>query len=72
MSNKFNSVLIIGLGLIGSSLARAIQDYKLAQEITGLDNNKKNIDKCLELKIINYGYDNLNDISNQFDLIIIC
>jgi cyclohexadieny/prephenate dehydrogenase len=72
VSNKFNSVLIIGLGLIGSSLARAIQDYKLAQEITGLDNNKKNIDKCLELKIINNGYDNLNDISNQFDLIIIC
>ena len=46
MSKKiFNSVLIIGLGLIGSSLARALKEYKLSESIFGLDNNKKNINK---------------------------
>jgi prephenate dehydrogenase len=29
---KFDSVLIIGVGLIGSSLARAIREYDLAKK----------------------------------------
>ena len=33
---KFNSVLIVGVGLIGSSLARAIRDNNLAKNIYGL------------------------------------
>ena len=33
---KLNSILIIGLGLIGSSLARAVQENRLAKNIFGL------------------------------------
>ena len=73
MSEKnFDSVLIIGLGLIGSSLARAVQEYGLANNIFGLDNNKKNLEKCVELGILTKGFDSLNNFSDQFDLIIIC
>ena len=73
MSEKnFDSVLIIGLGLIGSSLARAVQEYGLANNIFGLDNNKKNLEKCVELGILTQGFDSLNNFSDQFDLIIIC
>ena len=72
MSKKiFNSVLIIGVGLIGSSLARAIKDYKVAENIYGLDINNKNLYKCKELGIINNGFDNLKNFNNQFDLVII-
>ena len=73
MSTKeFNSVLIVGLGLIGSSLARAIKEYELAEKIFGLDNKKQNINKCEELGFLDKGFDNLKNFSNQFDLIIIC
>ena len=72
MSKKiFSSVLIIGVGLIGSSLARAIKDYKVAENIYGLDINNKNLYKCKELGIINNGFDNLKNFNNQFDLVII-
>ena len=53
MSNiKFNSILIIGVGLIGSSLARAIREYDLAKFIYGIDSNIENLEKCNELKIL--------------------
>ena len=69
---EFNSILIIGLGLIGSSLARAIQEYELAENIFGLDNNKKNLEKCIDLRLLTQGFNHLEDFSQQFDLVIIC
>ena len=73
MSNvKFNSVLIIGVGLIGSSLARAIREYDLAEKIYGLDTSTTNLEKCNELKILSKGADTLDSFSEQFDLVIIC
>ena len=73
MSNfEFKSVLIIGVGLIGSSICRAIKQNSLSKNIYGLDNNLENIKKCEELSIINKGEDNINNFSEQFDLVIIC
>ena len=73
MSSKFfDSVLIIGLGLIGSSLARALKEYNLAEKVYGLDNEIENIKKCEKLMILDNGFDNLERFSNQFDLVIIC
>jgi cyclohexadieny/prephenate dehydrogenase len=69
---EFNSVLIIGLGLIGSSLAKAIQEHELAKNIYGLDTNQKNLETCKEMGILTNGFDNLKLFSCQFDLIIIC
>tara|TARA_B110000196_G_C21138406_1_gene662464 strand:- start:393 stop:1310 length:918 start_codon:yes stop_codon:yes gene_type:complete len=72
MKKEFNSVLIIGLGLIGSSLARAIKESELSENIFGLDNNKKNLEKCKELGLLIKGFDSLQSFNQQFDLIIIC
>lgn len=69
---KFNSVLIIGVGLIGSSLARAIREKNLANNIYGLDNNLDCLKKCKELQILSKGVTKLDDCSKQFDMIIIC
>jgi len=69
---KFNSVLIIGVGLIGSSLARAIREYDLAEKIYGLDTNRTNLEKCNELEILFEGVDSLDSFSEQFDLVLIC
>ena len=69
---KHNSVLIVGMGLIGSSLARAIKENDLAKNIYGLDNNIDNLKKCNELKILSKGASKLNSYSEQFEMIIIC
>ena len=73
MSNiKFNSVLIIGVGLIGSSIARAIKEHNISHNIYGYDNNSENLKKCKDLKILTKGEKNFNNLNQQFELIIIC
>jgi len=69
---KFDSVLIIGVGLIGSSLARAIREYDLAERIYGLDTSSANLEKCNKLDILSKGSDSLYSFSEQFDLVLIC
>ena len=73
MSNiRYNSVLIIGVGLIGSSLARAIKENNLSKNIYGLDNNLDNLKKCRDLQILSNGTTMLDNYSEQFDMILIC
>lgn len=45
-----NEVLaIIGLGVIGGSLALALKEQKIFKQIVGIDKNKSNLNKALEL-----------------------
>ena len=69
---KFNSILIIGTGLIGSSLARAIKENKISKEIYGIDTNKDNLKKCKKLNLFSKSSDSLSSFFIQFDLIVIC
>ena len=68
----FQKTLIIGVGLIGSSIARAMREHSIAYEIHGIDTNVEVLKKCNELNILTSGKQNLTDFSDQFDLIIIC
>ena len=72
MIKRFNSVLIIGMGLIGSSIARAFYENHVANQIYGLDTDDTVINKCKDLDLITQGETNLNNFKLQFDLIIIC
>ena len=72
MVKNFNSVLIIGMGLIGSSLSRAIYKNHLATNIFGIDTNEDVIKKCEELNLLVQINTNINNYKQQFDLIIIC
>ena len=68
----YDKVLIIGVGLIGSSIARAIKLNKLSLEIYGVDLNPKILKKCKDLEILNECKEKIEDYKIQFDLIIIC
>ena len=46
----FKKVLIIGCGLIGSSILRAIHSKKLSKKIFVLEKSKKNISKIKKIK----------------------
>ena len=72
MKKKFDSVLIVGMGLIGSSISRALVENNVANNVYGLDSNNKVIKKCQELNLLIQGETDLKNFNFQFDLIVIC
>lgn len=71
MSQKlFNKSLIIGLGLIGGSFAKALKEHNLSDEIYACDKNKNSLTKAKDENIIISDI-NLRDDLSEFDLIVI-
>ena len=66
------SVLIIGMGLIGSSIARVIKEKKIADKIFALENDNKNIKITNDLNIVDEIQNDLKNFKLQFDYIFIC
>jgi prephenate dehydrogenase/cyclohexadieny/prephenate dehydrogenase len=67
-----NKVLIIGCGLLGSSLLRSISKNKLAKKIFIYEKSKKNIAKIKSLKLPGVIVKKLDDVVTESDLIIFC
>ncbi len=73
MNNKsYTSVLIIGMGLIGSSIARVIKQKKISEKVFAIDNDKTIINLTKDLNIVDEIFENLQNFSEQVDLIFIC
>ena len=66
------NVLIIGCGLIGSSLLRATVDKKIAKKIFICEKSKSNILKIKKLKLPCIIENDLKKIIPNLDLIIFC
>ena len=71
-NNYFKKILIIGFGLIGSSVARAVKKNDISREIYAIEKNDQVIKKCKKLRIVKQIKKNIKEYSLQFDLIIIC
>ncbi len=63
-------ITIIGVGLIGGSMALKLKDKQFASKIFGVDFNEENLRKALDLKIIDKAV-NLEFAVKNSDLIII-
>ncbi len=72
MPALFNQITFIGIGLIGSSIARVIKQNKLTDKLVAFDTNTHNNNMALELGIIDEKADNLIDAVKDADLIMIC
>lgn len=68
----FNKVCIIGLGLIGSSIARNIKNQGLANELACVDINPKVCESALELGIVDTASTSTSKMVDDADLIILC
>tara|TARA_Y100000817_G_scaffold244952_1_gene196905 strand:- start:1649 stop:2542 length:894 start_codon:yes stop_codon:yes gene_type:complete len=66
------NILIVGCGLIGSSILRAVSQKRLFKNIFVLEKSKKNISVLKKLKLKCKIISSLKNISNKFDLIIFC
>ena len=66
------NILIIGCGLIGSSVLRAAYARSAAKNIYIYEKSKKNISIIKKLKVTYKIINNLENISINFDLVILC
>ena len=66
------NILIIGCGLLGSSLLRSIHKKKIAKKIFIYEKSKKNITKIKKLKLPGTFIKSLKDGATVSDLIIFC
>ena len=67
----FKKICIIGCGLIGSSLARAIKKNNLAEKIVSSNRSEAVNKKVLELQIVNESSSDTKEMVKDSDLVII-
>ncbi len=67
----FNKITIIGIGLIGSSLARVIKKNSLTKHLSCFDAKPQYMQKALELGIVDEIHKNIADSVKNSDLIIL-
>jgi len=67
----FKKICIIGCGLIGSSLARAIKKNKLAEKIVSSNRSEDINKKVIELKIVDESDSDAKKITEMSDLVVI-
>ena len=68
----FKKVLIIGCGLVGSSILRAIHSKKLSKRIFVLEKSKSNISKIKKIKSNCKFIKSINSEISDVDLVVIC
>ena len=68
----YDSVLVIGMGLIGSSIARALKEKQISKKIFAIDKNTDVISTAKKLNLADVIEDDLNKFNQQFDIIFIC
>ena len=67
----FNKMLIIGVGLIGGSLARALKELNTFVEIVGAGSSIRSLQAAVDLKVIDRYTNDLSAAVNEADIIII-
>ncbi len=67
----FNQVCIIGLGLIGASLAQAIKDNGLSERLVAVDRHLPSIEEAIAQGLLDAGSAVLSDVVSGSDLIVI-
>jgi prephenate dehydrogenase len=68
----FKKMTVIGVGLLGASLAKACKERGLVEEIVGYGRNRENLEKARTLKIIDHCATDLSEAVNDADLIVLC
>jgi prephenate dehydrogenase len=68
----FGKIAVIGVGLLGASLAKACKDRGLVDKVVGYGRNRKNLDKAKELNIIDQCPADLREAVSDADLIVLC
>ena len=72
MSVHFHQAAIIGIGLIGSSLARILRQKGVADRITGAARSEKNRKTAVALNVVDEAFENPSDAVKGADIVFVC
>ena len=73
-ANVVNRLVVIGLGLIGSSLAASVRNKGLAKEVIGISRRQSTLEIALNNGIVDHCADNLEQIAGELsegDIVVI-
>ena len=70
-SPLFKQVCVIGLGLIGASLAQVIKDNGLSERLVAVDRHAPSLEEAIQHGLLDAGSSILGDVVNGSDLIVI-
>lgn len=65
-----NRLAIIGVGLIGGSLARALRRKKVCESVIGYGRNRDNLKKAVELNVIDEFSEDIHRVVNKADVVV--
>ena len=68
----FQTASIIGIGLIGSSLAHALREHQVADEIIGFDQSAQVRDEARTLGVVKETPGSLAETVSRSDLVVLC
>ncbi|MBH0085187.1 bifunctional prephenate dehydrogenase/3-phosphoshikimate 1-carboxyvinyltransferase [Psychrobacter sp. SCQQ22] len=68
---RFEQVCVIGLGLIGASLAQGIKDNGLSERLVAVDRHTPSIEEAIQHGLLDAGSSALSDVVAGSDLIVI-
>lgn len=68
----FKEITIIGPGLIGASLGRAIKLKKLSKKIVGIDSSQKNLNDAIKIKAIDEARKTIDERIQNSSIVFIC
>ena len=68
----YDSALVIGMGLIGSSIARVLREKQLSKKIFAIEKNNDVISISNDLNLVDAIENDLNKYNQQFDIIFVC
>ncbi len=70
-SYLFRKVTIIGIGLIGGSLGKAIKKHKLAREVIGVAQQQSTLTLAIKNQVIDHGYLDVKKAVVNADLVVL-
>jgi prephenate dehydrogenase len=68
----FQSIAIVGVGLIGGSIGLAVRKGNLAREVVGIGRNLNRLDRACKIGAINRATDQLSQGVHSAELVIVC
>jgi len=71
VTDTVNQVLILGLGLIGGSLARALRERRFCSRVVGYDRNQAELEAGVRLGVIDEAAADLQSAVAQSDIVVL-
>ncbi|MDD4956513.1 MAG: prephenate dehydrogenase [Candidatus Omnitrophica bacterium] len=70
---EYNKITIIGMGLIGGSIGKALMKKRLAREVVGVFRRESSLKRAVKAKALTTGYvNNYGEAVKDADIIVIC